>query len=299
MGMRGAMSVSAFGRLPAKSGFPGGQFGIFASALAGPTARSVNKYSFATDVVSAGTQLTTQVTSSSRTGAGIITKAVICVGGTTASTEFKTDVYNYAIDATSNGGALSATITAGAAACNATSMLISVGSNLKTLMIYDFPSDTAVVTTSLVTNATSVGMAGNSSFVIAATGGPSPGVKTTNKFSWVDGSTGLATALASNYGVGTAISNSSYGLFFGSTTTTQKYIWSGETTVNSTTSPISFTGGGAAIGNDTNAVYINGLSNTQTYKYQYADDSIVGGGLLTQGVNGGAAASQGITGVSI
>jgi hypothetical protein len=296
MGMRGAMSVAGFGRGIHGNTFPAGNFGLFASALANPVARQVTKYSFAGDVVATGTQLTTQITSSSNVGAGITTKAIIAVGGGTASTEFKTNAYSYATNVTTAGGNLAASINAGCAGCNATSMLISTGGNIKTLILYDFPSDTSGITTSLVSNAVArPSCAGNSSYLVFAL---SQGGTVTNKYTWSSGATALATSLTSNYSQGAGMSNAVEGLFFGAATTVQKYIWSGETVQPGTASPIAYSSGGNAIGNDTRAVYAIS-NNPQTYKYMYADDSIAAGGVLPQNLNGGAGASQGITGVSV
>jgi hypothetical protein len=298
MGMRGAMSVSGFGRFPHSSGPPAGSFGLFASAQTTPTARQTSAYKFSTDTASAGTQLATQVAVSGA-GAGNVTQGVICIGNTLKTT----NVYTYASNAVVAGGALASALNTGAGAGNDTTALFVSGKNngssaSNLTNIFDYASSTSGAGTNLVNSTQVPAACGILAYVIIATAAVNGSAsKTTNKYTYSSGATAAATALANNYASGNAVSNANVGVFFGQATVSSRYVWSGETSVAGATIPISISFG-ASVGNDTTGVVTTG-SNVQAYKYNYAADSFSAGGVLPQTVGAGAGASQGVTGVSM
>lgn len=245
-----------------------------------------NIYTFATQVVT----LTTTI------GAGGSTMAA---GNATLGVTFAgraTYLYRYAGEVTTPGAAILRDVSAGAVVGNADKVYIAYGNDQTFGGVYRYASNVMAASANTLGNQAYSAAAGNSSVGIIKLGAAT----TTNRYTFATELISAASALLVGTNTGAALSKAEFAIFMMSTaTTTNRYTFATDT-VTAAQSLVTGTFYPSCAGNDDVGVVALQRSTATTNVYSYATNGVtVGTNLIQNGGDGGAAFSNGITGVTM
>ena len=308
---RGAASAKAFGWSGGSGPVPYVYPGTLTTAyfLLDNVPSNTLRYLYSGNTVTSGTSLT--ITMGTGSGAGNSIVGIFIKGSVTSNTSKYTYSSSVTASATAMDGSGSGMAGTGSAG-NATKAVFSVGSVSSPggwLTTYTYSSDVVALTAN-TQNAGVVGYgfygyaAGTSSFAIYANGaGPTNDVRF--KYDYSADTVSLVTASSAGNYAGTAVGNSTYGIFVlgylssGASNSTNKYTYSSDVSAVSTNLTAN-TYFGASGGGNSVGIIVLANSTTTTNVWTYSGDTVAAGTNLTGGnVNGAAGASNGTTGVNV